>query len=182
MTAVCPSESSPEGAGAGASTAGSRGTGAQATAGSISVSGAETGESNGDSVGGSAGGKAAGTGVQKYNRWSQQDSSDINTDDEGAAVRRLTPLERLNLDMCQDERYCRGQQVFRFWVDLSYFLFHSAESESRKWVNHLFFWQGCTRANSRQEDRLLQNSRGDRLWQLLPRQAGNSRPHQRYKP
>lgn len=104
MTAVCPSESSPEGAEAGAGTAGSRGSGAAGTAGSISVSGAETGESNGDSVGGSIGGTAMVSGGQRYSRWSRQDSSDINTDDEGATIRRLTPLERLNLDMCQDER------------------------------------------------------------------------------
>lgn len=104
MTAVCPSESSPEGAEAGAATADSKGSGAAGTAGSISVSGAETGESNGDSVGGSIGGTAVVTSGQRYARWSRQDSSDINTDDEGATIRRLTPLERLNLDMCQDER------------------------------------------------------------------------------
>uniref|UniRef100_A0A8C9WYR3 NIM1 serine/threonine protein kinase n=1 Tax=Sander lucioperca TaxID=283035 RepID=A0A8C9WYR3_SANLU len=46
-------------------------------------------------------------GGQRYTRWSRQDSSDINTDDEGATIRRLTPLERLNLDMCQDERVVR---------------------------------------------------------------------------
>lgn len=104
MTAVCPSESSPEGTEAGAGTAGSRGSGVAGATGSISVSGAETGESNGDSVKGSIGGTAVVTGVQRYARWSRQDSSDINTDDEGAVTRRLTPLERLNLDMCQDER------------------------------------------------------------------------------
>lgn len=104
MTAVCPSESSPEGAEAGAGTAGSGESGTEGTAGSISVSGARTGESNADSVGGSIGGTAVVTGGQRYTRWSRQDSSDINTDDEGATIRRLTPLERLNLDMCQDER------------------------------------------------------------------------------
>lgn len=104
MTAVCPSESSPEGAEAGAGTAGSRGSGVAGTAGSISVSGTETGGSNGDSVKGSNGGTAVVTAVQRHTRWSRQDSSDINTDDEGATIRRLTPLERLNLDMCQDER------------------------------------------------------------------------------
>lgn len=110
MTAVCPSDSSPEGAEAGARTAGTRGPGAAGAAGSISVSGAETGESNGDSVGGSVGGSAVVSGGQRHSRWSRQDSSDINTDDEGAPARRLTPLERLNLDMCQDERY-RGQEM-----------------------------------------------------------------------
>ncbi|XP_074493252.1 serine/threonine-protein kinase NIM1 [Sebastes fasciatus] len=110
MTAVCPAESSPEGAEAGAGTAGgSRGPGAAGTAGSISVSGA----SNGDSVGGSAGGTAVVTGGQRYSRWSRQDSSDINTDDEGATIRRLTPLERLNLDMCQDDRVVRELTVGR---------------------------------------------------------------------
>lgn len=104
MTAVYPSESSPEGNEAAAGTATSRGSGAAGTAGSSSVSGAETGESNGDSIRGSAGGTVVVTGGPKYNRWSRQDSSDINTDDEGALVRRLTPLERLNLDMCQDDR------------------------------------------------------------------------------
>ncbi|TDH12818.1 hypothetical protein EPR50_G00052010 [Perca flavescens] len=107
MTAVCPFESSPEGAEAGAGTAGSRGPGVAGTGGSISVSGAETGESNVDSVGGSVRGTAVVTGGQRYPRWSRQDSSDINTDDEGATIRRLTPLERLNLDMCQDERVVR---------------------------------------------------------------------------
>lgn len=103
MTAVCPSESSPEGAEVGARTAGTRGSGAAGTTGSISVAG--VGESNADSVGGSIGGTAVVTVGQRYNRWSRQDSSDINTDDEGATIRRLTPLERLNLDMCQDERW-----------------------------------------------------------------------------
>lgn len=81
MTAVCPLDSSPGGAGAGA---------------------AESRESNGDSSGGSMGGTGAVAGAHRYTRWSRQDSSDINTDDEGVAAR--TPLERLNLEMCQDER------------------------------------------------------------------------------
>uniref|UniRef100_H3DGX9 Serine/threonine-protein kinase NIM1 n=1 Tax=Tetraodon nigroviridis TaxID=99883 RepID=H3DGX9_TETNG len=34
-------------------------------------------------------------------------------DDEGTSVRRLTPLERLNLDMCQDERVVRELTVGR---------------------------------------------------------------------
>lgn len=104
MTAVCPSESSPDGAEAGAATADSRCSGAVGNAGSSSVSGADTGESNGDSVGGSVEGTARVAGSHRYSRWSRQDSSDINTDDEGATIRRLTPLERLNLDMCQDDR------------------------------------------------------------------------------
>lgn len=104
MTAVCPSESSPEGDESGAGTTASRGSGAAGTGGNSSVSGAETGESNGDSIRGSVGGTVVVTGGQRYTRWSRQDSSDINTDDEGASVRRLTPLERLNLDMCQDDR------------------------------------------------------------------------------
>lgn len=96
MTAVCPSESSPEGAEAAARTS---------TAASISASAAEAVDSNGGSVQASVGSTAVIAGVPRFNRWSHQDSSDINTDDEGASVRRLTPLERLNLDMCQDERY-----------------------------------------------------------------------------
>ena len=104
MTAVCPSESSPDGTEAGAGTTGSRGSGAAGTAGNTSISRAETGECNGDSVGGSVGGTVVVTGGLRYSRWSRQHSSDINTDDEGATIRRLTPLERLNLDMCQDER------------------------------------------------------------------------------
>lgn len=104
MTAVCPSESSPEGVEAGAGTAASRGSGAAGATGSISVSAAESGESTGESVRGSNGDSAVVAGVQRHSRWSRQDSSDINTDDEGATIRRLTPLERLNLDMCQDER------------------------------------------------------------------------------
>lgn len=100
MTAVCPSESSPEGAEAAARTGSGAGTAA-----SISVSAAEAVDSNGGSVQASMGSAAVIAGVPRLNRWSHQDSSDINTDDEGASVRRLTPLERLNLDMCQDERY-----------------------------------------------------------------------------
>lgn len=112
MTAVCPSESSPEGAEAGTGTAASRGSGAAGNTQSISVSGAETSNgSNGDSVRGSVGGTAVVTGGQRYSRWSRQDSSDINTDDEGATIRRLTPLERLNLDMCQDERWVSGGET-----------------------------------------------------------------------
>ena len=112
MTAVCPAENSPEGTAAGARAAGSKGSGPAGTAGSSSVSGAETGgESNGDSVGGSVGGTAVVTGGQRYSRWSRQDSSDINTDDEGATIRRLTPLERLNLDMCQDDRWGWGEET-----------------------------------------------------------------------
>ncbi|XP_074526342.1 serine/threonine-protein kinase NIM1 [Halichoeres trimaculatus] len=114
MTAVCPSESSPEGAEAGTGTAGSRGSGAAGNTHSISVSGAETSNgSNGDSVRGSVGGTAVVSGGQRYSRWSRQDSSDINTDDEGATIRRLTPLERLNLDMCQDDRVVRELTVGR---------------------------------------------------------------------
>ncbi|KAM4616278.1 serine/threonine-protein kinase NIM1 [Polymixia lowei] len=104
MTAVCPSESSPDGGGI----VGSGGSGTAVTAGSSSVSGTGTGESVRGCVGGTAGG-----GGQRYARWSRQDSSDINTDDEGASVRRLTPLERLNLDMCQDERVVRELTVGR---------------------------------------------------------------------
>lgn len=59
------------------------------------------------------GGTAGVTGGQRYSRWSRQDSSDINTDDEGATIRRLTPLERLNLDMCQDDRVVRELTVGR---------------------------------------------------------------------
>lgn len=105
MTAVCPSESSPEGAEAAARTADSRGSGVTSTAASISASAGEAVDSNGDSVQASVGGTAVIASVHRFNRWSRQDSSDINTDDEGTSVRRLTPLERLNLDMCQDERY-----------------------------------------------------------------------------
>uniref|UniRef100_H3CM17 NIM1 serine/threonine protein kinase n=1 Tax=Tetraodon nigroviridis TaxID=99883 RepID=H3CM17_TETNG len=65
------------------------------------------------SVQASAGGGAVIAGVQMIQRWSHQDSSDINTDDEGTSVRRLTPLERLNLDMCQDERVVRELTVGR---------------------------------------------------------------------
>ncbi|XP_003974911.1 serine/threonine-protein kinase NIM1 [Takifugu rubripes] len=108
MTAVCPSESSPEGAEAAART-GSR----AATAASISASAAEAVDSNGGSVQASVGSTAVIAGVPRFNRWSHQDSSDINTDDEGASVRRLTPLERLNLDMCQDERVVRELTVGR---------------------------------------------------------------------
>uniref|UniRef100_A0A3P8SA47 Serine/threonine-protein kinase NIM1 n=1 Tax=Amphiprion percula TaxID=161767 RepID=A0A3P8SA47_AMPPE len=113
MTAVCPSESSPEGAEAGAGAAGSRVSGTGCTAGTSSPSGADTGESNEESVGGSIGGAGMGTSGQRCTRWSHQDSSDINTDDEGATIRRLTPLERLNLDMCQDERVVRELTVGR---------------------------------------------------------------------
>ncbi|TNM89880.1 hypothetical protein fugu_004114 [Takifugu bimaculatus] len=108
MTAVCPSESSPEGAEAAART-GSR----AATAAGISASAAEAVDSNGGSVQASVGSTAVIAGVPRFNRWSHQDSSDINTDDEGASVRRLTPLERLNLDMCQDERVVRELTVGR---------------------------------------------------------------------
>ncbi|KAF7200515.1 serine/threonine-protein kinase NIM1 [Nothobranchius furzeri] len=105
MTAVCPFESSPDGTEAG--------TGAAGTTGNSSVSGVNSQESNGDSVGSSAVGTVSVAGYQRYSRWSRQDSSDINTDDEGATVRRLTPLERLNLDMCQDERVVRELTVGR---------------------------------------------------------------------
>lgn len=98
MTAVRPSESSPDGAQAAAGTADSGGSGAASTA----------AEPRPDARGAPGGGASAAiAGVQRFNRWSHQDSSDINTDDEGTSLRRLTPLERLNLDMCQDER-CEG--------------------------------------------------------------------------
>ncbi|XP_076005591.1 serine/threonine-protein kinase NIM1 [Genypterus blacodes] len=109
MTAVCPSESSPDGAEAGASAAGSKGSGAAAATGSSSVSGGGTAGSTTDSVGGTA----ENNGGQKYTRCSRQDSSDINTDDEGTVVRRLTPLEKLSLDMCQDDRVVRELTVGR---------------------------------------------------------------------
>ncbi|XP_034026444.1 serine/threonine-protein kinase NIM1 isoform X2 [Thalassophryne amazonica] len=92
MTAVCPPDSSPEEPPAGAAAAGNT-----------------RSSTSGESPGGSAGVAC----VQRFNRWSHQDSSDINTDDEGASIRRLTPLERLNLDMCQDERVVRELTVGR---------------------------------------------------------------------
>ncbi|XP_018614477.1 serine/threonine-protein kinase NIM1 [Scleropages formosus] len=46
-------------------------------------------------------------------RWSHQDSSDICTDDESGPPRRLTPLEKLNLDMCQDDKVARELTVGR---------------------------------------------------------------------
>ncbi|XP_062855601.1 serine/threonine-protein kinase NIM1 [Trichomycterus rosablanca] len=42
-----------------------------------------------------------------------QDSPDVFTDDEGAPVRRLTPLEQLNLEMCQDDRVVREITIGR---------------------------------------------------------------------
>ncbi|KAL4630075.1 serine/threonine-protein kinase NIM1 [Arapaima gigas] len=50
---------------------------------------------------------------QRCTRWSQQDSLDICTDDESGPPRRLTPLEKLNLDMCQDEKVVRELAVGR---------------------------------------------------------------------
>ncbi|XP_061881456.1 serine/threonine-protein kinase NIM1 isoform X3 [Entelurus aequoreus] len=101
MTAVCPSESSPEEAVATGATVDS------------SVSGVNTGESNEDSAAGSVEPTAGVALGQRYTHCSTQDSCDINTDDEGATIRRLTPLERLNLDMCQDERVVREITVGR---------------------------------------------------------------------
>ncbi|XP_037536258.1 serine/threonine-protein kinase NIM1 [Nematolebias whitei] len=93
MTDVCPSESNPNGTEAQAGTTG--------VISNSSVTAADGRGSNRDSVGSTSSGTVAVTG---YQRLSRQDSSDINTDDEGATVRHLTALERLNLDMCQDER------------------------------------------------------------------------------
>lgn len=42
-----------------------------------------------------------------------QDGSDVCTDDEGVEERRLTPLEQLNLDMCQDDRVVREITIGR---------------------------------------------------------------------
>ncbi|KAJ8285380.1 hypothetical protein GJAV_G00026150 [Gymnothorax javanicus] len=50
---------------------------------------------------------------QRYARWSRQDSLDVATDEEGGTPRRLTPLEKLNLDMCQDERVVRELTIGR---------------------------------------------------------------------
>lgn len=127
MTAVYPSESSPDGAEAGTQTAGSKGSGAGGTTGTSSVTGVKSADSHGDSIRGSIGSTVASTSSSQRNaRWSRQDSSDINTDDEGATVRRLTPLERLNLDMCQDERYgdCKLLVIFfivGFFFSFSFF-------------------------------------------------------------
>lgn len=93
MTDACPSESNPNGTEARAGTTG--------VVSSNSVTAADGRGSNRDAVGSTSGGTVA---VNGYQRLSRQDSSDINTDDEGAIVRHLTALERLNLDMCQDER------------------------------------------------------------------------------
>lgn len=131
MTAVYPSESSPEGAEAGNQTAGSKGSAAGGTTGTSSVTGVKS-ESHGDSVRGSIGSTVASTSSSQRNaRWSRQDSSDINTDDEGATVRRLTPLERLNLDMCQDERYgdCKLLVIF-FIVGFFFFFFNLPNCEN----------------------------------------------------
>lgn len=50
---------------------------------------------------------------QRYSRCTAQDSSDVFTDDEGVPERRLTPLEQLNLDMCQDDRVVREITIGR---------------------------------------------------------------------
>lgn len=42
-----------------------------------------------------------------------QDGSDVFTDDECVPDRRLTPLEQLNLDMCQDDRVVREIAIGR---------------------------------------------------------------------
>ncbi|KAM6965049.1 serine/threonine-protein kinase NIM1 [Aplochiton taeniatus] len=99
MTAVCPSGGGPVGAVAGNSV------------GSRAVGTGTAGAGSGSRI--KAAGTAGAPGNQRYARWSRQDSSDINTDDEGAPARRLTPLERLNLDMCQDERVVREITVGR---------------------------------------------------------------------
>ncbi|KAM8866661.1 serine/threonine-protein kinase NIM1 [Synchiropus picturatus] len=112
MTAVCPAESSPEEAETGGGTAGSKGSGAPVGSRVGTGARADTRESS-DSAGDSVSGTSGPTGGSRFTRWSRQDSSDINTDDEGAIVRRLTPLERLNLDMCQDERVVRELTVGR---------------------------------------------------------------------
>uniref|UniRef100_A0A8C6ULC1 non-specific serine/threonine protein kinase n=1 Tax=Neogobius melanostomus TaxID=47308 RepID=A0A8C6ULC1_9GOBI len=111
MTAVCPLDSSPE---EGETARASRECGAARAEPDSFTSGRDTVDSNGGSVDGSVVGGTAGVGAgQEYSRYSRQDSSDINTDDEGAAVRRLTPLERLNLDMCQDDRVVRELTIGR---------------------------------------------------------------------
>eukprot|EP00063_Salmo_salar_P042395 XP_014017230.1 PREDICTED: serine/threonine-protein kinase NIM1-like [Salmo salar] len=79
MTAVCPAGVGPAGATVGCS----RGSGA----------GVLTGSTGGQD--------------KRYARWSRLESSDITTDDEGVPGHRVTPLERLNLDMCQDDRVVR---------------------------------------------------------------------------
>lgn len=91
MTAVCLFESNPDGTEAQAGTTGATG----------NSSAADGRGSNRDAVGNTSGSTVVVTGYQRLNR---QDSSDINTDDEGVNVRHLTALEKLNLDMCQDER------------------------------------------------------------------------------
>uniref|UniRef100_A0AAY5EW71 Serine/threonine-protein kinase NIM1 n=1 Tax=Electrophorus electricus TaxID=8005 RepID=A0AAY5EW71_ELEEL len=52
-------------------------------------------------------------GAQRYARWARQDSSDVCTDDEVMQGRKVTPLEKLNLDMCQDESVVRELAVGR---------------------------------------------------------------------
>ncbi|KAM9464880.1 serine/threonine-protein kinase NIM1-like [Salvelinus alpinus] len=79
MTAVCPAGVGPAGATVGCS----RGSGA----------GVLTGSTGGQD--------------KRYARWSHLESSDITADDEGVPGHRVTPLERLNLDMCQDDRVVR---------------------------------------------------------------------------
>ncbi|XP_058245834.1 serine/threonine-protein kinase NIM1 isoform X1 [Hemibagrus wyckioides] len=50
---------------------------------------------------------------QRYSRCTGPDGSDVFTDDEGVPEHRLTPLERLNLDMCQDDRVVREITIGR---------------------------------------------------------------------
>lgn len=50
---------------------------------------------------------------QRSSRCTGQDSSDVFTDDEGVPERRRTPLEQLNLDMCQDDRVVREITIGR---------------------------------------------------------------------
>ncbi|CAL8249251.1 unnamed protein product [Merluccius merluccius] len=116
MTAVCPAESSPDGAVAATTAAAAAASGAAAAGSAGSGGGSSASSPTGvlESISGSVGGSVGGSGGgPRPTRWSRQDSSDLNTDDEGTTLRRLTPLERLNLDMCQDERMVRELTVGR---------------------------------------------------------------------
>ncbi|XP_076857343.1 serine/threonine-protein kinase NIM1 [Brachyhypopomus gauderio] len=52
-------------------------------------------------------------GAQRYAHWTRQDSSDVCTDDESPQAHRISPLEKLNLDMCEDEKVVRELTVGR---------------------------------------------------------------------
>lgn len=126
--------------------------------------------------------------AQSKHQWEAQLSSAASRDSTAGASRtaqtstRTTrgPASAVSLPWKDWTLICvrtKGMKVYRSSRSFSMFVLSCSNVEHSGCT--VMWSQGGPRADSGQKDRILQNSRRDRLWEFFPRQTGNSRPDQR---